>query len=235
MKIVLFDLDGTLVSTGGAGIRALDLAFEKVYGLRGAMTDVHPSGKTDPKIIREIVNKKLGRPAQNDEVAEICEAYLGFLPQEVWLAGNYRTLPGVEDCLKALQSEGDVLLGLGTGNLERGARIKLDPAGLNSYFTFGGFGSDSEDRAQLLKIGASRAPVKGQGVSPHNVLVVGDTVLDILAAREAGFPVAAVYCGHGDPDELKAANPDLLVKDFTDPDIFLRFFESSQYRSDAAI
>lgn len=227
MKVVLFDLDGTLVSTGGAGIRALDRAFEDVFGLERAMEGIRPAGKTDPKIIREVITAKLGREAQSWEVVRISEAYLRFLPQEVWFSGDYRTLPGVEVCLKVLQDEGNVLIGLGTGNLEKGARIKLDPSGLNSYFTFGGFGSDSEDRTELLRIGFSRGAAGAKvSLSDSDALVVGDTVLDIQAARQAGFLVAAVSCGHGNHQELEAARPDILLRDFTEHEVLLRFLRN---------
>jgi phosphoglycolate phosphatase len=227
MKLALFDLDGTLVSTGGAGIRALDRAFEEIFGLERAMEGVKPAGKTDPQIMREVIAVKMGREAREGEIDKICEAYLKFLPREVWFSGDYRTFPGTEACLKALQEAGDILIGLGTGNLEQGARIKLEPSGLNSYFPFGGFGSDAEDRAELLKIGLSRASKSsGHSISLKDVVVIGDTVLDIQAARRAGMRAAAVAAGHGNPDELARAQPDLLLKDFTEHAALLRFLRN---------
>ena len=145
----------------------------------------------------------------------------------MWFSSDYRTLPGIEACLKALEKEGDVRIGLGTGNLERGARIKLDPSGLNSYFPFGGFGSDSEERAELLKIGAARAGASAS-VAPEDVLIIGDTILDIKAAREAGFPVAAVTCGHGNAQALAAAGPDILLRDFTQHELLLKFLRNGK-------
>jgi phosphoglycolate phosphatase len=219
LKLLLFDLDGTLVSTGGAGLRALDRAFEKLHRLPKAMKGVTPAGKTDPLIVREVFEKKLERRATDAEVAEACEAYLSFLAEEMRTAAaqGYRVIEGVRDLLEDLRGRPDLLLALGTGNLERGARIKLEPSGLNMYFPFGGFGSDAEVRADVLRAGHRRAEARaGRAIPPTDVYVIGDTILDVQAGKAIGAVTVAVACGHGKCDELKAAQPDIYLEDFRD-------------------
>ncbi len=152
IKLFLFDLDGTLVSTGGAGIRALDLTFEKMFGQKNMTATCSPQGKTDPAIFREIIHAHMGRDMSTAELAQITSAYLRYLSIEVRYAKDYRILPGVEKFLDHLITRGDILLGLGTGNLEAGARLKLQRSQLNPYFPFGGFGSDAEARFQVLRL-----------------------------------------------------------------------------------
>ena len=218
MKLLLFDLDGTLVSTGGAGLRALDRAFAALFGLRGAMEGISPAGKTDPLIVREVFEKKRGtRPAAED-VRRVCESYLAFLSEEVPKSPGYRVMEGIRELLDRLWAEKGALLALGTGNLERGARIKLEPGGLNRYFNFGGFGSDAEARADMLRAGVRRAEERTGMVFPlRDVFVIGDTILDVKAGKEVGAVTVAVACGHGKRDDLRVAQPDVYMESFADP------------------
>ena len=124
-RILLFDLDGTLLLTGGAGVRALDRVFQELYGLRDAGRGVPFAGRTDLRIIRDIVEGKLHRPMGAVEAAAICDRYLPHLEEEVQRSATYRILPGVPELLTRLDARGNCLLGLGTGNLEAAARIKL--------------------------------------------------------------------------------------------------------------
>jgi phosphoglycolate phosphatase-like HAD superfamily hydrolase len=131
-------------------------------------------------------------------------------------------MDGIPKLLQTLSSM-DVVMGLGTGNLERGARIKLERAGLNGYFPFGGFGSDSEDRPELLRIGKEKAErYCGRPILPENVFIVGDTERDILAARRAQFKVIAVATGHVSARSLQDHRPDFFLPDFCDTDAFLK-------------
>lgn len=221
VKCVLWDLDGTLVSTGGAGMRALDRAFFDLYGLKDAMKDINPAGKTDPAIIREIFHQALGRDCSAREMLEVQERYLERLPTECASAQDYHVIPGVPEILERL-AELRMVCGLGTGNLERGARIKLERAGLNRHLPFGGFGSDSESRAALLKAARVKAEAcAGRRFAPDEVFVVGDTERDILAAREAGFKVVAVATGHSPVEHLRRFQPDYALPDFGEGDEFL--------------
>ena len=227
MKLLLFDVDQTLISTGGAGIRALNRAFQKLYAVENAMEGILPHGKTDPGIIREILHSH-PVPSLNDgfptSMTAIVEAYLEFLDNEIDSTSSYKILPGIEGILNSLSSRSDIAIGLATGNVEAGARIKLERGNLNRYFPFGGFGSDSEDRTELVRRGAERAAAY-MGYSPDagNVFVIGDTPRDIVAGREAGFLTVGVATGKYSKEELKESGATVVISDFEqERDQFLR-------------
>jgi len=206
MKLLLFDIDMTLVSTGGAGIRALDRAFETTLGLSHALDGVRPHGKTDPAIIREAC-VKLGVSLSAQTHEGILGHYIEYLKEEVADSENYRVLPGVVNLLDACRLNPDVVIGLATGNVESGARIKLERGRLNEYFAFGGFGSDSEDRSEVVRAAARRAEVwVGREGMSDETWVIGDTPMDIAAGREAGFRTLAVATGSYTPDQLSGAD-----------------------------
>ena len=156
-KVLLFDLDWTLIYTGGAGVRALDHAFQKLFGIPQAMKTVTPDGKTDPAICREMIRVHLRREPRGEEIGKLCRAYLDRLAEEVPNGPGYKVLPGIPEMMEALSTRNDILMGLGTGNLEEGAKIKLARADLMKYFRFGGYGSDSEDRPTVLRTAVRRA------------------------------------------------------------------------------
>jgi phosphoglycolate phosphatase len=225
VKLLLFDIDQTLVNTGGAGLRALDRACQKLYGLQNAMDGVRPHGKTDPAIVREILRVKLGsNSAKDGEIATVLEGYVSFLKEEVQTSATYRVLPGIVPLLNEMAARPDVVLGLATGNVELGARIKLQRAELNSYFAFGGFGSDAEDRTELVRKGAEKANRKiGRTIPPSEVFVIGDTPLDIDAGNRAGFKTVGVGTGTYTVDQLLAAGATFAVEDLAQGhDYFLR-------------
>jgi phosphoglycolate phosphatase-like HAD superfamily hydrolase len=229
IKLFLFDLDGTLVSTGGAGLRALDLTFEKMFGKKDMTASCDPQGKTDPAIFAEIIRAHLDRDMTPAEYSQICRAYLRYLSIEVRYSKDYRILPGVERFLDHLMTRGDILLGLGTGNLEAGARLKLQRSQLNPYFPFGGFGSDSELRFIALQHGHRRAEERcKQKIVPDNVYVIGDTELDVKAAERAGFRSVAVSRDGYDAERLRDAHPDFFLADMSDGFRFLK--EIDQHR-----
>jgi phosphoglycolate phosphatase-like HAD superfamily hydrolase len=227
VKLLLFDIDGTLVLTGGAGIRALNRACRQVAGIHNAMEGIRPHGKTDPAIVREIfqsrgANAKVSHSA--DIVDQILDAYVDFLPEEVRSSRTYRILPGIVSFLEAFRGHPNLALGLATGNVEKGARIKLERGNLNSYFRFGGFGSDAEKRAHLVRCAAENGfRCCGQTIAPEDIFVIGDTPRDIEAGREAGFRTVGVATSDYTREQLEEAGADLAISDFEqDRDQFLR-------------
>jgi len=211
------------VTTGGAGIRALDKAFSSLYNLPNVMDDIQPAGKTDPLIIQEIFIDKMGREASPSDIEKVCNAYIRFLKPEVEKSSDYRVLPGVKEFLTKISGNSHFLIGLGTGNLEKGARIKLEPSGLNPYFSFGGYGSDSGDRSEVLQTAVKRARnLTKDELSPKRIYVIGDTVLDVSAARKAGYVSVAVASGHASMKELESSSPDFLMESLVQPDGFMK-------------
>lgn len=224
-SVLLFDVDATLLLTGHAGTRAVNRAFQHLYGLAEAMEGVRPDGKTDPLIFREILEGKLGRLSPECEIPRIAAVYLEYLRDEVERSPGFRVLAGVRELLEALSRREGFLLGLATGNLEEGAWIKLKRAGLDRYFDFGGFGSDAEDRTEVIRTALRRAEHKlGRPVRPEFVFVIGDTPRDILHAREAGVRSVAVATGRTSLEELTSFRPDHLVPDLCDTERLVRVF-----------
>lgn len=224
MKLLLFDIDGTLILTGGAGIRALNRAFCQLVGTVNVMDSIRPGGKTDLAIIREIFVTQ-GEPHPSlDSLIQVLDLYVKFLPDEVDQSHNYRVLPGILRFLEDFHQRADLAIGLATGNVERGARIKLERGNLNRYFPFGGFGSDAESRTELVRCAAEKGTQHaGQAVDPRDVFVIGDTPRDIDAGREAGFRTVGVATSEYSKEALEAAGADLVLSDFErDRDQFLR-------------
>lgn len=223
MKLLLFDLDGTLVTTGGAGVRALNRAFIQVAGICNAMDGIRPHGKTDPAIIREVFTLR-GTGHSADTIGQILDAYVNFLPEEVQGSPGYRVLPGILQFLRDFYGRRDLAFGLATGNVERGARIKLERGNLNSFFAFGGFGSDAENRAELVRRAVEKSVRHiGHAVDPQDIFVIGDTPRDIDAGRDCGLRTVGVATSEYSAMDLEAAGADLVLADFErDRDQFLR-------------
>lgn len=214
-RAVLFDIDGTLIRSRGAGMRSFAWACSQVLGVDEALVrSVVPDGKTDPLILAEVLDL-MGKASDRSALEAVRSAYVSHLDQELTGGlerGDVRVLPGVHDLLGRLEDEGDAwALGVGTGNWSDGAEVKLRHAGLGGRFAFGGFGEDGADRAEVIAKGARRAgPVDA-------VIVIGDTVRDVQAARACGLAVIAVATGAGtDIDELRASEPDALLTDLSD-------------------
>ncbi|MBI5624506.1 MAG: HAD hydrolase-like protein [Elusimicrobia bacterium] len=226
MKVILFDIDGTLVRAGGAGRKALARAAEALYGRPGLTEGIDMAGRTDAWICRQVFRRARGRAPSVADFTELRDAYLRRLPGTVRKAvaeGRYVLPAGVKALVRRLAKERDVLLGLGTGNFERGARIKLGPGGLNRFFAFGGFGCDGLDRCRILKTAARRARRLAPG-GKLEVFVVGDTPHDVSAGRKAGYTTVAVGTGFAPWKELAASKPDHLARDFKSMGRWLGWF-----------
>jgi phosphoglycolate phosphatase-like HAD superfamily hydrolase len=216
--VLLFDIDGTLLSAGGAGRRALERAFAGRCGTATPLHDVRFNGMTDPGIVRAGL-ERLGRPVDAVLVTGILEDYVALLGDELERA---QTLvhPGVGDLLDALADARHVAVGVGTGNLRAGAHLKLARAGLDRHFAFGGFGSDHEDRAELLRIGAARGAARlGVALDRCRLVVIGDTPLDVAAASAIGATALAVTTGGCARDELAGAGATWTFTDLSAPGV----------------
>lgn len=214
---IAFDVDETLVSTGGAGARSWGRGFDKLWGVAADISNFTKGGMTDPEVGRITFRGVMGREPSPEELAELMREYLEFLPEEVASSPGYHVLPGVNDILPRLIATG-ILVGITSGAVEPATHIKLARAGLNQYFSFGGFGSDSTDRGELTRIAIRRASVvHGSPLDPTRVTVVGDTPMDIAAAHAAGALGIGVASGKYTVDQLKQAGADHVLVDLTDP------------------
>ncbi|MSP16377.1 MAG: HAD family hydrolase [Myxococcales bacterium] len=229
--IFLFDIDGTLLLTGGAGARALDRACEELHGFRGAMTGIRAGGKTDPLIVDEIFNARFGRNATVPECDALLARYLVQLETEVAVAPAFRILPGVVAAIDAARTRG--VVGLATGNVEAGARIKLQRAALWQCFAFGGYASDDADRALLVRWAITRGLVHmarhaARPVARAEVVVIGDTPRDVAAAHANGALAIGVATGPYTPSALTAAGAEVVLETLEEFPAWLAGFTPSE-------
>jgi len=214
---VLFDVDGTLITTGGTGRRALERAFERVHGRGDACEHFSFAGMTDRAIFREGL-ATIGARCTVEEIDRLLESYLAHLAEEVARAPVYAVHPGIVEALDSLRTRDHVALGLGTGNVEAGARTKLERVDLNRYFAFGGFGCDAEPREDLIRVGAERGAARlGLPLDACRLVIVGDTPKDVAAAHANGGACVAVATGGASLEDLIAAGGDVVCRDLTEP------------------
>jgi phosphoglycolate phosphatase len=214
-RLLLFDIDGTLIHSGGAGVRALKSAFKERFGVADDLHDIEIAGMTDSGIVVSIL-KKNDIPATNENIGAFLDSYVHFLSLELPRRKG-KLLPGVLDLLEKLKSRPHLVLGLLTGNVSRGARLKLEHYGVWHFFEFGAFADDHQDRNRLGSFARARAKEKhGREFSPSQIDVIGDTPRDIACGKAIGARTIAVTTGTWSREELAKYQPDFLIDDLSD-------------------
>jgi phosphoglycolate phosphatase len=217
-KLVLFDIDGTLVLTGGAGLRAMTRACEEIVGHADALDGIPVAGRTDWIILHDTL-ARLGRALDQSLFDQLRERYVEHLRREILQPGKgfNGALPGVPDLLRQLDDREDVYLALLTGNFEAGARIKLERFDLWRYFRCGAYGDDAADRNALVPVAVERATACGiPSIAPADVIVVCDTPHDVACARAAGATAVAVATGGYTADQLRACGASIVFDNLRD-------------------
>jgi phosphoglycolate phosphatase len=208
---ILFDIDGTLIISGDAGAASWRLAFEELFDVPADIGEFTDAGMTDPEVGRKTFEAVLHRDPDREEFARLLERRLHHLHRTVAESAGYRVLPGVEELLPRLLEDG-YLLGLVTGNVEAAAHIKLHRAGLNRFFSFGGYGSDSTDRGELTRIALKRASLTyGEEVPVEQAIAIGDTPHDVEGAHGAGIACVGVGSHHFSVEQLRTAGADYAL------------------------
>ena len=223
MRLILFDIDGTLLWTDGAGRRAIHRALLEEMGTAGPIDTYRFDGKTDPQIVRELL-KMAGHPEceSEDRITAVCDRYVGLLTAELAKPTQAtRLYPGIKELLVALEpheAAGRALVGLLTGNVQHGAALKLRSAGLDpARFAVGAFGSDSHRRADLPAVAARRASERtGRRFAGDDIVVVGDTPDDVACAGPVGARTVAVATGFFKVDALRACGATHVFENLSD-------------------
>jgi phosphoglycolate phosphatase len=214
-RLLLFDIDGTLIHSGGAGVHALKSAFTERFDIIDDLHDIEIAGMTDSGIVVSILNKhKI--PATNENVSAFLDSYVHFLSLELpRRVGNL--LPGVLELLEKLKSRPHLVLALLTGNVSRGAQLKLEHYGVWHFFEFGAFADDHHDRNRLGTVARARAKEKhGRQFSASEIDVIGDTPRDIACGKAFGARTIAVATGTWSRNQLAKYRPDFLIDDLSD-------------------
>jgi len=217
--VLLFDVDGTLVTTGGVGRRALEVAFERSFQRRDACRSFRLDGMTDRAIVRTGLIA-IGLEPTEEHIDRVLAGYLEALAEEVAAApaATYRVHAGVLGVLEAAAAREATAIGLGTGNIREGARIKLERVGIYHHFAFGGFGCDAEDRPALIRRGAERGAARlGMPLEECRVVIIGDTPKDVAAAQALGADSVGVGTASFTPAQLRAAGATHAFADLAAP------------------
>jgi phosphoglycolate phosphatase-like HAD superfamily hydrolase len=220
-KLILWDIDGTLIVSGRAGIFALAKAFQKIHGREPDFSRLDVSGRTDKWIARQVLEQQGIEPSA-ENIHAYLEAYLECLQGEL-LARPGRVLPGIVSLLEKFRADPGIAQGLLTGNLQRGARIKLEHYKVWHYFAFGAFGDDSPIRNELGPHAIRRASANHSvEFTPENIFVIGDTPHDIECGKAIGAKTIGVATGNFSAATLQQHQPTAVFADFSDPAAFLR-------------
>jgi phosphoglycolate phosphatase len=216
-RLVLWDIDGTLITTGAAGQRAISLATKQQFGDQATLDGVEIAGRTDLAIAHQILTK-YGAAVTDENVAAFLNIYIELLATELPRSQG-QIMPGVDDLLRHCEAAPEIALGLLTGNLRRGAQLKLEHYGIWRFFAFGAFADDHHDRNELGAFAISRAlETTGIRFSPAQIDVIGDTGHDIACGKAFGARTIAVATGGWSRDQLAEQHPDFLFDDFSNAD-----------------
>src|SRR5213082_1352952 len=214
-RLLLFDIDGTLIHSGGAGVEALKRALTERFGIKDDLHDIEIAGMTDSGIVISIL-KKHQIPTTADNIAAFLDSYVHFLSLELPRRKG-KLLPGVLELLESLKTRPHVVLALLTGNVSRGARLKLEHYGVWHFFEFGAFADDHRDRNELGRFARARAKEKhGREFAASEIDVIGDTPRDIACGKALGARTVAVATGTWSRDELAKYHPNFLIDDLSD-------------------
>ncbi len=217
VSAVVFDIDGTLLTTGGAGARAWQAAFADAYQVTADISDFTEDGMPDHEVCRATFQGAMGRSPDEAEITDLLSRYLGHLEEAVAASDGYRLMPAVTETLRSLADD-RVMLGITSGNVEAAAHMKLARGRLNRWFAFGGYGSDSPDRGELTRLALQRGgTLRGRPLDPASVLVVGDTPRDVEAAHAVGAWAVAVATGHFTSDQLAESGANLVLSTLEQP------------------
>ena len=213
-RLVLFDIDSTLINTGGAGVQALKDATKKRFGISDDLSDIEIAGRTDSGIVRQILAKH-GLQSTDDELRDFFDAYIELLAGQLSKTAGH-VLPGIVELLQDLESKTYITLGLLTGNLARGAQLKLEHYALWKFFPFGAFADDHHDRNELGTFACARAlDHTGWEFASSSVDVIGDTEHDVACGKAIGARTIAVATGSRRREQLARSEPDFLFDDFS--------------------
>ena len=216
-RLLLFDIDGTLIHSGGAGVHALKLTLAERFGIADDLDDIEIAGMTDSGIVVSIL-KKHRIPATSGNIAAFLDSYVHFLSLELPRREG-KLLPGVLELLERLKSRKHLVLALLTGNVSRGAQLKLEHYGVWHFFEFGAFADDHQDRNQLGPFARARANEKhGHEFLASEIDVIGDTPRDIACGKALGARTIAVATGTWSREQLARHHPDFLIDDLSDVD-----------------
>lgn len=220
-KLLLFDIDLTLIRTGGTALRAMEKAFRTFTGFKGEINTLRPDGKTDPAIVRQLFEIN-GQNFDQNIYRSFMDKYLDTLADDYHEFKDWIIFDGVQNLLEKLSVTDNIFLGLVTGNEERGAKIKLSPFGLDKFFPVGGFASDSEIRAELVPIAIKRAEKHyNQVFNKQDVFIIGDSTGDVKCANANDVNCIAVTTGHTSKEELLKAGKCTIIEDLIDYNKFM--------------
>ena len=219
MRLILFDIDGTLLLTDGTGQRSYERVMNEMFGIENAWSSYSPAGKTDPLIIQELSSEALSRVLSDEEYANFKAKYCEYFKEELSSGSPVKLLPGIPEILNKLRAHESNILAIQTGNFDETARLKLASGNILEYFNVMGSGSDSIERVALIKKAIVRAQaLSGCGLDKEEIYIIGDTPYDVTAGKELGLVTVGVGTGRIDTQQLRDADPDFYFEDLSDTD-----------------